>query len=81
MKTSLDQVSQLSQHTRAVENHAVLSRSKTIRIHTQDHKPCPMHMNLVVWSRQSTVARVWRARDDATKRDGDEGLDESQMED
>lgn len=50
-----------------------------IRIHAQDHEPCPLHVNLVVQSRQRAVARVWRGGDDATKQDGNERLDKSQM--
>lgn len=37
--------------------------------------PHPLHVNLVVWSRQSPVARVWRGRDEATKQDGDERVE------
>lgn len=41
--------------------------------------PGPLHVALVVWSRQSTMARVWRGEDDVTMQNGDEGLDENQL--
>ena len=49
-----------------------------IRIHVQDHEHCPLHVNLAVGSRRSIMARVWRGGDDATKKEGDEGLGKSQ---
>lgn len=77
VRPRLDLTPQLRQHTQVVESHVTSSAGVkrsgfTLRMMNPPH---PLPVNLVVRSRRSTVARVWRGRVEATKQDGDERVE------